>query len=161
MVPIDDNGKTVDDECYADIVMQYTGDYHENILCFANSIPNGDGGAHLSGLRAALTRAINNYAKTNKLLKDKDPALSGEDCREGLVAVLSVKHPNPRFSSQTKEKLVNNEVEGVVSSIVYDGLNAFFEENPQIAKRSSTRSSTPPAPARPPARPARRCASPP
>ncbi|PAW63749.1 MAG: DNA topoisomerase (ATP-hydrolyzing) subunit B [Verrucomicrobiia bacterium Tous-C2TDCM] len=135
MVPIDDNGKTVDDECYADIVMQYTGDYHENILCFANSIPNGDGGAHLSGLRAALTRAINHYAKTNKLLKDKDPALSGEDCREGLVAVLSVKHPNPRFSSQTKEKLVNNEVEGVVSSIVYDGFNAFFEENPQIAKR--------------------------
>jgi DNA gyrase subunit B len=135
MVPIDDNGKTVEDECYADIVMQYTGDYHENILCFANSIPNGDGGAHLSGLRAALTRAINNYAKTNKLLKDKDPALSGEDCREGLVAVHSVKHPNPRFSSQTKEKLVNNEVEGVVSSIVYDGFNAFFEENPQIAKR--------------------------
>ena len=135
MVPIDDNGKTVEDECYADIVLQYTGHYHENILCFANSIPNGDGGAHLSGLRAALTRAVNNYAKTNKLLKDKDPALSGEDCREGLVAVLSIKHPNPRFSSQTKEKLVNNEVEGVVASIVYDGFNAFFEENPQIAKR--------------------------
>jgi DNA gyrase subunit B len=135
MVPIDDNGKTVEDECYADIVLQYTGDYHENILCFANSIPNGDGGAHLSGLRAALTRAVNNYAKNNKLLKDKDPALSGEDCREGLVAVLSIKHPNPRFSSQTKEKLVNNEVEGVVASIVYDGFNAFFEENPQIAKR--------------------------
>ena len=135
MVPIDDNGKTVDDECYADIVFHYTGEYHENILCFANSIPNGDGGAHLSGFRAALTRAVNNYAKTNKLLKDKDPALSGEDCREGLVAVISVKHPNPRFSSQTKEKLVNNEVEGVVSSIVYDGLNAFFDENPQLAKR--------------------------
>ena len=135
MVDIDDAGKTVQDECYADIVLQYTGEYHENILCFANSIPNGDGGTHLSGLRAALTRAINHYAKTNKLLKDKDPALSGEDCREGLVAVLSVKHPNPRFSSQTKEKLVNNEVEGVVASIVYDGFNAFFEENPQIAKR--------------------------
>ncbi len=134
-VDIDDAGKTVQDDCYADIVMQYTGEYHENILCFANSIPNGDGGTHLSGLRAALTRAINNYAKNNKLLKDKDPALSGEDCREGLVAVLSVKHPNPRFSSQTKEKLVNNEVEGVVASIVYDGLNAYFEENPQIAKR--------------------------
>ncbi len=135
MVPIDDNGKTVEDECYADIVLQYTGDYHENILCFANSIPNGDGGTHLSGLRAAMTRAVNTYAKNNKLLKDKDPALSGEDCREGLVAVLSVKHPNPRFSSQTKEKLVNNEVEGVVSSIVYDGLSAFFDENPQLAKR--------------------------
>ncbi len=135
LVPIDDDGKTIEDDCYADIVLQYTGEYHENILCFANSIPNGDGGAHLSGLRAALTRAINTYAKNNKLLKDKDPALSGEDCREGLVAVLSIKHPNPRFSSQTKEKLVNNEVEGVVASIVYDGFNAFFEENPQIAKR--------------------------
>ncbi|MCP5540772.1 MAG: DNA topoisomerase (ATP-hydrolyzing) subunit B [Akkermansiaceae bacterium] len=135
MVEIDDAGKTVQDDCYADVVMHYTGEYHENILCFANSIPNGDGGTHLSGMRAALTRAINTYAKNNKLLKDKDPALSGEDCREGLVAVLSVKHPNPRFSSQTKEKLVNNEVEGVVSSIVYDGLSAYFEENPSIARR--------------------------
>ena len=135
MVKIDDAGKTVEDECYADIVFQYTGDYHENILCFANSIPNGDGGTHLSGFRSALTRAINNYAKTNKLIKDKDPALSGEDCREGLMTVISVKHPNPRFSSQTKEKLVNNEVEGVVGSITYDGLNTFFDENPALAKR--------------------------
>ncbi|MCB1230947.1 MAG: DNA topoisomerase (ATP-hydrolyzing) subunit B [Verrucomicrobiae bacterium] len=135
MVDIDDAGKTVQDECYADIVFHYTGEYHENILCFANSIPNGDGGAHLSGFRSALTRAINNYAKNNKLLKDKDPALSGEDCREGLIAVISVKHPNPRFSSQTKEKLVNNEVEGVISSITYDGLNTFFEENPGLAKK--------------------------
>jgi DNA gyrase subunit B len=83
MVEIDDNGKTAEDECYADVVLQYTGDYHENVLCFANSIPNGDGGAHLSGFRAALTRAFNNYAKANKLLKDKDPAITGEDCREG------------------------------------------------------------------------------
>lgn len=135
MVEIDDNGKTAEDECYADIVMQYTGDYHENVLCFANSIPNGDGGAHLSGFRAALTRAFNNYAKANKLLKDKDPAITGDDCREGIVAVISVKHPNPRFSSQTKEKLVNNEVEGVVSSIVYEGLSEFFEENPPLAKK--------------------------
>ena len=135
MVEIDDAGKTTEDECYADIVLQYTGDYHENVLCYANSIPNGDGGAHLSGFRAAMTRAVNTYAKNNKLLKDKDPALSGEDCREGLIAVISIKHPNPRFSSQTKEKLVNNEVEGVVSSITYDGLNTFFDENPKIAKR--------------------------
>ncbi len=134
-VEIDDAGVTQPDDCYADVVLQYTTDYHENILCFANSIPNGDGGSHLSGLRAALTRAVNNYAKNNKLLKDKDPALSGEDCREGLVAVLSIKHPNPRFSSQTKEKLVNNEVESVVSSIVYDGLSTFFDENPQLARR--------------------------
>jgi DNA gyrase subunit B len=135
MVEIDDDGKTAEDECYADIVMQYTGEYHENILCYANSIPNGDGGAHLSGFRAAVTRAVNNYAKVNKLLKDKDPPITGEDCREGLIAVISVKHPNPRFSSQTKEKLVNNEVEGVVSSIVYEGLSAYFDENPSLAKR--------------------------
>ncbi len=135
MVEIDDDGKTLEDECYADVVLQYTGDYHENILCFANSIPNGDGGAHLSGFRGALTRAINNYAKANKLLKDKDPALSGEDAREGIMAVISVKHPNPRFSSQTKEKLVNNEVEGVVGSIVYEGMTSFFEENPAVAKK--------------------------
>lgn len=135
MVEIDDDGKTLEDECYADVVLQYTGDYHENILCFANSIPNGDGGAHLSGFRGALTRAINNYAKVNKLLKDKDPAISGEDVREGIMAVISVKHPNPRFSSQTKEKLVNNEVEGVVGSIVYEGMTSFFEENPALAKK--------------------------
>lgn len=134
-VAIDDAGKTVQDDCYADICLHYTGDYHENILCYANSIPNGDGGTHLSGFRAALTRAVNNYAKANKMLKDKDPALTGDDCREGVVAIISVKHPNPRFSSQTKEKLVNNEVEGVVSSVVYEGLNEFFEENPAIAKR--------------------------
>ncbi|MEM8955336.1 MAG: DNA topoisomerase (ATP-hydrolyzing) subunit B [Verrucomicrobiota bacterium] len=134
-VEIDDAGKTVTDDCFADIVLHYTGDYHENILCFANSIPNGDGGAHLSGFRSALTRTINQYAKANKLLKDKDPALSGEDCREGIIAVISIKHPNPRFSSQTKEKLVNNEVEGVVSSITHEGLTAFMDENPQLAKR--------------------------
>ena len=134
-VEIDDAGKTVEDECYADIVLQYTGDYHENILCYANSIPNGDGGAHLSGFRAALTRTVNTYAKANKLLKEKDPAITGEDCREGIIAVISIKHPNPRFSSQTKEKLVNNEVEGVVASIVYEGFSEFFEENPTIAKR--------------------------
>ncbi|MDF1741871.1 MAG: DNA topoisomerase (ATP-hydrolyzing) subunit B [Verrucomicrobiales bacterium] len=135
MVEIDDDGKTLEDECYADVVLQYTGDYHENILCFANSIPNGDGGAHLSGFRGALTRAVNNYAKANKLLKDKDPAISGEDAREGIMCVISIKHPNPRFSSQTKEKLVNNEVEGVVGSIVYEGMTAYFEENPALAKK--------------------------
>ncbi len=135
MVEIDDDGKTLEDECYADVVLQYTGDYHENILCFANSIPNGDGGAHLSGFKGALTRAVNNYAKANKLLKDKDPAISGEDAREGIMCVISIKHPNPRFSSQTKEKLVNNEVEGVVGSIVYEGMTAYFEENPALAKK--------------------------
>ncbi len=134
-VQIDDAGQTREDDCFADVVLHYTGEYHENILCYANSIPNGDGGAHLSGFRAALTRAVNAYAKANKMLKDKDPALTGDDCREGVLAIISIKHPNPRFSSQTKEKLVNNEVEGVVGSIVYEGLSEFFEENPTVAKR--------------------------
>ena len=84
---------------------------------------------------SAMTRAINQYARANNLQKDKDPALTGDDVREGLVAVISVKLPNPRFSSQTKEKLVNNEIEGVVSSVVYDGLMRFLEENPAVAKR--------------------------
>ena len=82
-VSIDDDGKTIEDDCFADVTIHYTGDYHENILCYANSIPNGDGGTHLSGFRAALTRAINTYAKNNKMLKDKDPQLTGDDCREG------------------------------------------------------------------------------
>ncbi|MDF1753128.1 MAG: DNA topoisomerase (ATP-hydrolyzing) subunit B [Verrucomicrobiales bacterium] len=134
-VDIDDDGKTMKDDCFADVTLHYTGDYHENILCFANSIPNGDGGTHLSGFRRALTMAINAYAKNNKMLKDKDPQLTGEDCREGVLAIISVKHPNPRFSSQTKDKLVNNEVEGVVSSIVYEGFTEYFEENPDMAKK--------------------------
>ena len=134
-VEIDDAGKVLQDDCLADIVIHYTGDYHENILCYANSIPNGDGGTHLSGFRSALTRAVNTYAKNNKILKDKDPPLTGDDCREGLIGIISVKHPNPRFNAQTKQKLVNNEVEGVVSSITYEGLSEYFEENPAIAKR--------------------------
>ena len=93
--------------------MQYNSSYNDQILCFANSIPNSDGGTHLTGFRTALTRAINQYAKANKLLKDKDPSLSGDDVREGLICILSVKLPNPRFESQTKVKLVNAEVEGV------------------------------------------------
>lgn len=128
------DGKTAEDDVYTDIVMQYNDSYKDQILCFANSIPNADGGTHLTGFRGALTRAINQYAKTNKLLKDKDPSLSGDDVREGLVCVISVKMPNPRFSSQTKDKLVNGEIEGVVSSIVYEGLQRYFEENPDLAK---------------------------
>ncbi len=129
-----EEGKEPDD-IFVDLVMHYNDSYNDHILCYANSIPNADGGAHLSGFRGALTRAINNYAKAQKLLKDKDPAITGDDCREGLTAVISVKLPNPRFSSQTKEKLVNNEVEGVVSSISYEKINEHFEENPQVAKQ--------------------------
>ena len=124
-----------EDDIYCDVVLQYTDSYNEQILCYANSIPNADGGTHLTGLKTALTRAINAYAKTNNLIKDKDPAITGDDCREGMICVLSVKLPNPRFSSQTKGKLVNNEVESVVNSIAYEGISKYFEENPSIAKR--------------------------
>jgi len=133
-IEIDYDGKVVQDDVYADVVFQYNDSYQNNILCFANSIPNADGGTHLTGFRGALTRSINQYAKANKILKDKDPALTGDDVREGIVCVLSVKMPNPRFSSQTKDKLVNAEIEGVVSSIVYEGLQSYFEENPSLAK---------------------------
>lgn len=133
-VEIDYDGKVVEDDVFADVVFQYNDSYKDNILCYANSIPNADGGTHLTGFRGALTRSINQYAKANKILKDKDPSLSGDDVREGIVCVISVKMPNPRFSSQTKDKLVNAEIEGVVSSIVYEGLQSYFEENPGLAK---------------------------
>jgi len=133
-VEIDYDGKVTEDDVYADIVFQYNDSYNDHILCYANSIPNTDGGTHLSGFRGALTRAINQYAKANKLLKDKDPALSGDDVREGIVCVISVKMPNPRFNSQTKAKLVNTEIEGVVGSVVYEGLQSYFDENPSVAK---------------------------
>jgi len=123
------------DEIIVDCVMQYNSSYNDQILCFANSIPNSDGGTHLTGFRTALTRAVNQYAKANKLLKDKDPSLSGDDVREGLICILSVKLPNPRFESQTKVKLVNAEVEGVVSSIVYEGLMAYFDGTPSLGKK--------------------------
>jgi DNA gyrase subunit B len=134
-VEIDYDGKITSDDVYADVVFQYNDSYNDQILCFANSIPNADGGTHLTGFRTALTRAINQFAKANKILKDKDPSLSGDDVREGLVCVISVKMPNPRFNSQTKAKLVNAEIEGVVSSIVYEGLMTFFEETPGLARK--------------------------
>jgi DNA gyrase subunit B len=123
------------DEVFVDCVLQYTDSFNDQILCFANSIANPDGGTHLTGFRTALTRAINQHARANDLLKDKDPNISGDDVREGLVCVLSVKLPNPRFESQTKVKLVNTEIEGVVSSIVYDGLMTTFDATPSLAKK--------------------------
>jgi DNA gyrase subunit B len=121
--------------CYVDVVLQYTDAYSEYIQCFANSIANSDGGMHLEGLKTGLTNAIKNYAKANNLVKEKDPDLTGDDLREGLVCVLSVKLTNPRFSSQTKGKLVNNEIKPVVQSVTYEGLSRFCEENPGIAKK--------------------------
>ena len=123
------------DDIYVDCVMQYNESYSDQILCYANSIPNPDGGTHLTGFRTALTRAVNQYAKQNNLLKEKDPTISGDDVREGLVCVLSVKLPHPRFESQTKVKLVNTEIDGIVSSIVYEGLMGFFDSNPSVAKK--------------------------
>ncbi len=123
------------EDVFVDCVMQYNDGYNDQILCFANSISNTDGGTHLTGFRSALTRAVNQYAKQNNLFKEKDPAISGDDVREGLVCVLSVKLPNPRFESQTKVKLVNTEVEGIVSSVVYDGLMTYFDANPAVGKK--------------------------
>src|SRR5436853_3368168 len=123
------------DEVFIDVVLQYNDSYNDQILPFANSIPNPDGGTHLTGFRTALTKAVNQYAKSSNLLKDKDPSISGDDVREGLICVLSVKLPNPRFESQTKVKLVNTEIEGVVNSVVYDGLMTYFDQTPPVAKR--------------------------
>lgn len=141
-VEVEYDGKKMNDDVLVDVVLQYNSTYETNILCFANSIYNGDGGTHLSGFRSALTRVVNGYAKSNGLLKEKDPSLSGDDVREGLVAVISVKMPNPRFSSQTKDKLVNTEIEGVVANVVYEEIKTFFEENPSIAKKIIDKSIT-------------------
>ncbi len=123
------------DETFVDCVLQYNDSYNDQILCFANSIPNPDGGTHLTGFRTALTKAVNQYARTNSLLKEKDPALSGDDVREGLVCVLSIRLPNPRFEGQTKGKLANTEIDGIVNSTVYDGLMTYFDQNPPVARR--------------------------
>ncbi len=129
-VVIDDKHKFI----LVDCVLQYNKGLSEQTLCFANAIPNPDGGTHYSGLKGAITKSVKQYINANpKLFKDKLPDIEGDDCREGLICVLSVKLPNPRFNSQTKVKLVNGEVEGVVSSIVYEGLLRFFDENPETA----------------------------
>ena len=117
-----------------DCVIQYNKGLSEQTLCFANAIPNPDFGTHYSGLKTALTRAVKQYIAANpKSFKEKLPEIEGDDCREGMICVLSVKHPHPRFNSQTKVKLVNGEVEGVVSSVVYEGLTRYFDENPDNA----------------------------
>jgi DNA gyrase subunit B len=122
------------DDVIVEGALQYNDGYSETIFSFANNINTIDGGTHLSGFRSALTRAINQYAKNKNMLKD-DVSISGEDTREGLTAVISVKVPNPQFEGQTKGKLGNSEVEGITASSSLEALSAFFEENPSIANK--------------------------
>ncbi len=118
-----------------ELSMEWTESYHDSTLCFTNNIPQRDGGTHLAGFRAALTRTVNSYANESGMAKREKVNLTGEDMREGLSCVLSVKVPDPKFSSQTKDKLVSSEVRHVVESIVGEKLNQWFEEHPQEAKK--------------------------
>ncbi|MDB6168007.1 MAG: gyrB [Verrucomicrobia bacterium] len=122
-------------EIHVEVVLQYNDSYNDQVLCYTNTIHNPDGGTHLSGFRSALTRAINQHSKSNNLLKDKDPQITGDDVREGLAAVISIKHSDPKFESQTKVKLLSPEVESIVGSVAYEGLMFFFDANPSVARR--------------------------
>jgi len=127
-----------DGEVPLEVALRYANAYNENILTFVNNINTVEGGTHLSGFRSALTRAMNNHAQKNNLIrikKNEKLSLSGEDFREGLTAILSIKVPEPQFEGQTKTKLGNGEVKGLVDGVVYDGLQAFMEENPSVARR--------------------------
>jgi DNA gyrase subunit B len=123
------------DGMFVEIAMEWTDSYHETMLCFTNNIPQRDGGSHLAGFRGALTRTVNAYANDSGLAKKEKVALSGEDMREGLTCILSVKLPDPKFSSQTKDKLVSSEVRPVVEGIVGDRLQQWFEEHPAEARK--------------------------
>ncbi|HTB75796.1 MAG TPA: DNA topoisomerase (ATP-hydrolyzing) subunit B [Polyangiaceae bacterium] len=118
-----------------ELAMQWNSSYQEQIFPYTNNIHNKDGGTHLTGLRAALTKVFNNYGTAQNLFKDVKNGLQGEDIREGLTAVISIKHPDPSFDSQTKSKLVSSEVKTIVESAVYEKLGQFFEENPATARK--------------------------
>ena len=118
-----------------ELAMQWNDSYNETIFCYTNNVNNRDGGTHLTGLRTALTRTINTYGQKENLLKDLKDPLGGEDVREGLTCIVSVKHPDPSFDSQTKSKLVSSEVKGIVEGIVGDKLGQYLEEHPQDARK--------------------------
>jgi len=122
------------DDITIDAAIQYTDAYAESVYAFANTINTIDGGTHLTGLRAAVTRTINDYARRSGLLKDNDPNFTGDDTREGLTAIISIKHPDPQFESQTKVKLMNPEVQTISQQVVHDAFGSFLEENPSEAK---------------------------
>ncbi len=142
----------------AEIALQWNDGYNPQEYSFANNINTHEGGTHLSGFRSALTRTINSYAQRSNLTKDlKDANISGDDIREGMTAVISVKLRSPQFEGQTKTKLGNTEVKGIVEAIVNDKLGAFLEENPQVAKRVVSKSADARARVRQPAKPATWC----
>lgn len=123
------------DDSQVEIALQYSDSYNETIRSFANNVFNPDGGSHMTGFRSALTRVINDYARKNSLLKEKEENLSGEDCREGLTAIILVKLPDPQFEGQTKNKLGNPEVRGYVETVLGEYLSYYLEEHPAVAKK--------------------------